>query len=164
MGLIDQRYILGISAALQNCQVIKTANLHEVATLVEQKLRNDLEKVAMGEGIPSMEGGQPGMDPMSGGQPPMDGGQPPQQAQASPEELGQVAQSGLSESDIQAAAKVVQVIAEMKQQSDQAAMAQQPNGGMQQPPPMGAQPQQPPMPPAPQPPMAGGGMQQPPMG
>ena len=162
MGLIDQRYILGITTYLQDSAIIKTANLNGVASLVEQKLTNDLEKIAMGEDQPGM----PGMDQMGGGQPPMPPEQPPMGGgQPSPEELGQVAQSGLTENDIQAAAKVVQVIAEMKQQADQAAMAQQPGGGMQQPaPPMGAQPQQPPMPPAPQPPMAGGGMQQPPMG
>jgi hypothetical protein len=64
--------------------------------------------------------------------------------QASPEEIQDVAQSGLTEKDIESAAKVVQVISEMKQKGD-AAAGQLPPGapGAQQAP-------QPPLPPPPQ--------------
>jgi hypothetical protein len=76
-------------------------------------------------------------------------------AQPSPQELQQVQNSGLSEGDIQSAAKVVQVIAEMKQQADMAATAQAGQGAIPgQPSPAGPGgavqgTPQPPMPPAP---------------
>jgi len=66
--------------------------------------------------------------------------------QADPAELQQLSESGLSEGDIQSAAKVVQVIAEMKQKSDMMAQGQAQA--------QAAQPQ-PPMPPPPQAPQGG---------
>ena len=104
------------------------------------------------------------------------------EGEPTPEEMQQVAQSGLTEGDIQGAAKVVQLVAEMKQKADLAAQSQAQNAQGQMPPGGGGMPPQgdpsmmgapggqgggmvpgvaqPPMPPAPQPPQGpmGGGM------
>jgi len=127
MSLLDQTYIKGVASALHETGICKIANLSSVAALAEIMLSRQFVKTAAGE---------------------------PMAQDVSPQELAQVAQSGLTENDIQSAAKVVQVIAEMKQQSDAATMGQ--NNGM----PATAPPGQPPLPPPPQPaqmPGAGGG-------
>lgn len=69
--------------------------------------------------------------------------------EADPGEVSAVSQSGLTDKDIESAAKVVQVLAEMKQQADAAQL------GMQQAP-GGAAPGQPPLPAPPQPPQQAG--------
>jgi hypothetical protein len=78
--------------------------------------------------------------------------------EADPGEIAAVSQSGLTDKDIESAAKVVQVLAEMKQQADSAALGMQPG----QAPATAGQPPMPPTPQAPQ--MAGGAGGPPPAG
>jgi len=142
MSYLDQNYISGISSALCDLGELRVDSIEKVAEFVDIIGQRPLSKYAM-------FGGQ--MDPSQGMQ---------QQPQPSEEELAYVTESGITENDIQAAAKVIQVIAEMKQQADQRAMATQ-QTQMQQPmnPMMGGMGGQPPLPPQPTPPPASPGMQ-----
>lgn len=121
MSILDNLYIRGFTSAMSDLGICKFANIEHVANLVESKM----EKFAQ-EGMPA-QGNEP-----------------------SPQELQQMSQSGISDGDIQAAAKVVQVLAEMKQQADMLTNAQQAPAAM------GGQQAQPPMPPQPQAPAAPG--------
>jgi len=140
MSLINHRYLHGVTRALGDIGICKIASHDDVTDTAY----NFIQKMA------EMPAGEPQPEP-------------------SPQELQQVANSGISEGDIQSAAKVVQIIAEMKQQADMAATAQAGGGMIPGSPgaggaggPGGAVPgqAQPPMPPPP----AGGGMGGPPMG
>jgi len=138
MSYINKHYMTGLAAAFNDLGICKIANMDGVVNRVLLDLTTQMVKVAQGEG---------GM--------------------ATPMEQQQVAQSGLTEGDIQSAAKLVKIVADMKQQTDMATAAAagtpvQTAAGMS-PSPGQAQP---PMPPPPQPPgppaMAGAGA--PPMG
>ena len=102
MGTIDDLYIRGVSQALNDTGICKIANMDAIVSMATRAIKNSYVKTA---NDPATAGGTPPVEP-------------------TPEELAQVGDSGLTEGDIQSAAKVVQVLAEMKQKADMAVQAQ----------------------------------------
>jgi hypothetical protein len=138
--ILSKLYISGVGSALQEAGICEFDNFAGAM----EKVAADLSG-AIGAQPPSQDPSQaaamqamqppPGQPPGAGGNPGAGGGD-----QAAPEEVDAVGQSGLTDKDIEGAAKVVQVLAEMKQQADaknlgmQQAQAQAPAGGAGQPP------------------------------
>lgn len=144
--MADKIYISGVTKALVDTGVCDVDDFIGV-----------VEKVAAEMGIQDPAAAQ-------GAPPPQDPGADPQGG-ATPEQLQQVAGSGLTDKDIESAAKVVQVLAEMKQTADQMGMGADGQGAAQSAMSPMPQQQQVPLPQPPQPPqgmpsLGGAGMQQ----
>jgi len=132
--MLKQQYIKGILYALEKSASLKIENPDLVAEFIEKTAQMPM----MGGGL---QAPPPMMMPPGGGMmPPSEGGEmmgpqvDPQAlaGQADPQELQQLQNSGLSSKDLESAAKVVQVMAEMKATADMAGMVpqQQGPGGM----------------------------------
>lgn len=140
--MISKIYMSGVAAALRDVGICQFDNF---AGAIE-KAAADLS-TAIGAQPPSQDQSQPQMsEPAQAG--PQENPGVGVGESADPGEVAYVGQSGLTDKDIESAAKVVQVLAEMKQQSDATAL------GMQQAQPGVATPGQPPLPPAPQSPQS----------
>jgi len=143
-SVINRAYLSGQVVAMNATGIV--GDIDDLAGVVE-KVAADLSAAIGAQPPPTQDPAQMlAMQAMQAGQDPAQenpgvgmGGE------ADPGEVAEVGQSGLTDKDIESAAKVVQVLAEMKHQADSAALGLQKGQGAPAPgqPPMPAPPQAP---------------------